>query len=235
VAETYPKGWVCLDSDSWENKVANPEAFGDAEKQLWKQIEPLLHSVLDELKANGKIETIFIPVDMKALSAALEKLDEVSSACNSLGNMFDNKDQFKRLLGTTSQFNLDEPKLISMYITMQVTIAVLSTELFKILLLFHMKDVSHDVSKFLTTMQNAAPNNWPQLRPFVDNAFRNALAHGTYAMVHGRIVLFKDAKLEKSDEMELSEFMIRLKKQNVLYACLVNVLVAKKKSGFLVP
>lgn len=98
-----------------------------------------------------------------------------------------------------------------------------------------MRSVSHDVSKFSTTMQIAAPKTWPQLKPFVDNPFRNALAHGTYATINDKIVLFKDAKLEESEKMEVSEFLTRTKKQNVLFLCLYNVMAARKNSGFFDP
>ena len=40
-------------------RVANPEAVGDVERKLWNEIEPPIRDVLDELKANGKIETLY--------------------------------------------------------------------------------------------------------------------------------------------------------------------------------
>lgn len=228
-------GEIYLSLASWKNVVANPEAMGEREKQLWKKIEPVLHSVLDELKANDKIETIYLPIDRKALRDTLEKLNWMSSIHNSLINIA-SKDKLKRFLNMTSQFNFDEPKLVWMYLTTGFTLALLSTELFKLLLLFHMKDVNHDVSKFSTTIENAARNTWPQLKPFVDNPFRNALAHGTYAIINKKIVLFEDAKLEKKlDEMELDKFMIRLEDQSLLYMCLHSVLVEKEKAGFFIP
>lgn len=73
---------------------------------------------------------------------------------------------------------------------------------------------------------------WPSLKGYVDNDFRNALAHGTYGIVNKRIVLYKDANLVPVEEIELDEFMMRLKDQNVLFLCLINTLVTKKKAGF---
>jgi hypothetical protein len=106
--------------------------------------------------------------------------------------------------------------------------AILSTELFKLRLLFHLKGVNHDVSKFVTTIRANAPATWPLLEPYVDGAFRNALAHGTYAIRGKKVVLFADAKLlpssDKNPEMTLDQFMFRVKECNVLYACLTSVL-----------
>jgi hypothetical protein len=75
-----------------------------------------------------------------------------------------------------------------------------------------MKDVNFAVSKFYSTMASAAPNSWPKLEPKVDSDFRNSLAHGTYAVIDKKIVLFKDAKLSHSTdpeaEMTVDKFMI---------------------------
>jgi hypothetical protein len=221
------------DSNSWEQRVANPEALGNAEKRLWTRIEPVLNSVLDEIRANGKIETVYVRAEMDRLGGPIATLEETSVTHNTLLHLFDeSQEKWSKFLQATEQFGFKEANVIRMYMTMATAVTLLSTELFKLLLLFHMKDVSHDVSKFHSTMQGSAPKTWPLLKPFVDNDFRNAIAHGTYAVVNKRIVLYRDAKLLPFQEMELGEFMMRSKDQNVLFQCLVNVLVARKNSGF---
>jgi len=222
-----------FDSKSWEQRVANPEALGHAEKALWEKIEPVLIGVLDETKANGRLETIYLKAEMDRLSGPMRTFEEASITHNVLGHLFDGpKEKWLRFLQATEQFGFTEANVARMYLTLEVAVALLSTELFKLVLLFHMKDVNYDVSKFSSTMRNCAPKTWPLLKPFVDNDFRNALAHGTYTIVSKGIVLYKDAKLLPFDEMKLHEFMMRTKEQNVLYMCLFNVLAAKKKSGF---
>jgi hypothetical protein len=224
--------------NSWKDKVGNPDAFGDVEKKLWNEIEPLLNDLLDELKAAGKIETIYTPVETQNLVRTLKKLDDIGLAHNTLLDIFEQQDP-KTFLQETSKFGFDENKLIYMYVACAVTIEVLSTELFKLRLLFHMKDVDFAVSRFSTTISAAAPTSWPKLRPYVDNEFRNSLSHGTYAVINKKVVLFKDAKLLPSSdpeaEMTLDKFMMRIKSQNVLYQCLVDVLDKKMKSGFFKP
>jgi hypothetical protein len=222
-----------FDTHSWEQRVANPESLGYAEKTLWNKIEPVLNDVLGEIKANGKIETIYVKAEMDRLSGLVRAFDETSITHNIVLHLFDRpKEEWSGFLQAIEQFGFKETNVARMYLTLASAVTLLSTELFKLVMLFHMKDVSHAVSKFYSTMQSSAPKTWPLLKPFVDNDFRNALAHGTYAIVNKRIVLYKDAKLFPFDEMELHEFMMRTKEQNVLFLCLVNVLVAKKKSGF---
>jgi hypothetical protein len=67
---------------SWEDKVGNPDSMGSREKDLWSEIEPLLDDSLDELKANGRIETIYTSGETGNLISALQKLDEFSKANN---------------------------------------------------------------------------------------------------------------------------------------------------------
>jgi hypothetical protein len=222
-----------FDTNSWEQRVANPEAMGLAEKTLWKKIEPILNDVLNEIKTNGKIETSYVRAEMNRLSGPIRTLDETGITHNVLLDLFDRPhEEWLRFLQVTEEFGFKESNVIRIYLTLAGTVTVLSTELFKLLLLFHMKDVTYDISKFYSTMQSSAPRTWPLLKPFVDNDFRNALAHGTYALVNKKVVLYADAKLLPVQEMELDEFMMRIKDQNVLFQCLVKVLVAKKKSGF---
>lgn len=76
------------------------------------------------------------------------------------------------------------------------------------------------------------------MEPFVDSSPSNALAYGTYAIVNKKLRLFENAKLAtletdgKMDEMELSDYMMRIKDQNVLYQVLVNVLNEEARKGF---
>lgn len=92
--------------------------------------------------------------------------------------------------------------------------------------------MTQKVSKFGDTMKQFAPNSWKKLRPFVNSDFRNSLAHGTWALEGKRIVLFKDAKLVPYEKLSLVDFMIKVKNQNVLFVCLINLLASKKRGGF---
>jgi hypothetical protein len=69
----------------------------------------------------------------------------------------------------------------------------------------------------------------------VDNDFRKAIGHGTFSIRGNKIVIHRDAKLVHVEEMDLARFMMRLKRQNVLFECLANVIVEPKKKGSLAP
>ncbi len=170
---------------------------------------------------------------MDRLSGPIKMLEEITATYNTVIHIFERPQEERlRFFQAIQPFGFEEASVTRMHLTLAVAITVLSTELFKLVLLFHMKDVSPDVSKFNITMQSSAPKTWPLLKLFVDNDFRNALAHGTYAIVNKKIVLYRDTTLIPFEEMELHEFMMRSKDQNVLFHCLFNVLAAKKRLGF---
>jgi hypothetical protein len=66
----------------------------------------------------------------------------------------------------------------------------------------------------------------------VDNDFRNSLAHGTWAVINKKVVLFKDARLAPYERLNLSDFIIKAKKQNILYSCLVNTIIERTKRDY---
>jgi hypothetical protein len=218
--------------DFWKKRLINPNALGQAEKGLWKKIEPILNELLDELKANDKIEISFMPIEREHLKSLIENLNQTGINYNLLLHVADSPDKPQRFVKAISEFGFNEPNSTHLFIEVSVLLCVLNTELFKALLLFHLKDVNHNVSSFSQTMRKAAHKTWIKLRPYVDNDFRNSLAHGTWAIENKKIVLFKDAKLEPYEKLELGDFIIKMKSQNVLYACLVNVLVDKRKTDF---
>jgi len=154
--------------DAKRFKVANPEALGEKEKQLWVRLEPIVQDLLDELKDAGKIESVFPPAKMALLQATFDKLDEFSAVHNVVLHLSESEPKFKEFLSesepkfkeflaTNSKFGFTESNTISAYVMATVTVSVLSTELFKLLLLFLTKDVDPRVANFGRTMAREAP------------------------------------------------------------------------------
>ena len=129
-------------------------------------------------------------------------------------------------------FGIDETISVGMYLQAALFGDLLCIELFKILVLFHLKEVDYDVSKFANTMLKAAPIAWTKLRPYLDNPFRNAIAHCTLSVRDKKVVIYRDAKLVPINTMKLADFMIRLKRTNVIFICLFNTLAELKRRGW---
>src|SRR5437867_3005831 len=119
--------------DAKRFRVANPDALGEKEKELWVKLEPMVQEVLDELKTAGKIESVFVQAEMDLLTITLHKLDEFSLVHNVLINLFDSPSKSKKFLAANTEFGLSEANTISAYLMAATTMAALSTELFKLM------------------------------------------------------------------------------------------------------
>jgi hypothetical protein len=218
--------------DYWKQRAMNPEAFGGAEKKLWMEIEPLLFELFDELKDSDKIETVYTLSEIHHIEAIGANLNNVSLSHNVLMDLGGNLERAEDFIKITSQFGYDEPKVTHQLIAISVILSILNTESFKNFVLFHLKDVNHEASKFSNTMEHFAPMTWRKLRPYVYNKFRNSLAHGSWAIEEKLIVLFDDAKLIPYEKLTLADFIIKTKQQNILYSCLSFVINEEIKKGF---
>jgi hypothetical protein len=214
------------------HQVKNPEALGGQEKELWKKIEPIIDELLEELKANGKIETHYCESKVNHLNSIIENLNMISNNNNLLIHVADSIGKARHFVEVVSEFGFTDSSSSHLYVEVSALLSIQTFECLKTFLLFHLKDVDQLASHFPRTMEEVAPNAWKKLKPYVDNDFRNSLAHGTWAIENKKIVLFKDADLIPFEKLELHEFIIRMKTQNVLYACLLNLIAKKRKKNF---
>ena len=219
-------------SELWNQRVANPEALGEGEKEFWNKIEPIINELLEELKANGKIEISFTHDEKQQLDNVLDNLTQTGKSLNLLFGLFKDAENGKRFNDVTSEFGFEESNWINLLIETIVFHSILNTESFKLILLCHLKDVDLKVSRFNLTMTKFAPVAWSKLKPYVYSNFRNSLAHGTWALEKKQVVLYEDAELIAYEKLDLADLFIKTKDQNVLFICLVNVLAEKNMANF---
>jgi len=154
---------------------------------------------------------------MKGLGAVIENMDNCSKNHNLLLHVSDNPEAFLRAV---KPFGIDESSSVQLFLEIAILFTVLTTEAFRTLLLFHSKDISPSLplGPMLSRLEgpDAAPNAVAKLKPFMDIEFRNALAHGLVGTEAKKIVLYKNSKFEVLDRLELADFMMRAKEQNVL-------------------
>ncbi|HKM78261.1 MAG TPA: hypothetical protein VJZ03_04235 [Candidatus Bathyarchaeia archaeon] len=218
---------------NWSDKAANPEAFGDVEKALYVEIEPILKNLLQELRDNQKIRTRYSQTDMDNLRGVIDRYKVASDVYNFTLGAAKAPDITLRFLKATAEFGLTESTSVGIWLQAGLFVDIVSTELSKLIILFYLKDVDYTVSHFSRTMAQHAPPTWPKLKQYVDNEFRNAIAHCTLAVRDKKVILYKDATLTQIlEDMEVYEFMMRVKRENVLFICVFNVLAELKKQGW---
>jgi hypothetical protein len=225
-----------LDPRDWKDLAANPDAFGQKEKELWLKVEPILNDLLNDLKANGKIETVFVRKDMQNLQVVVENHQKCVKNYNLLIEVGKNNQRSASFVQAIKPFGFDDYSSAQLLIQTGILLAVVTTELFRILLLFHSKGLNPAASLEGMFRQlegkHCAPRAAKKLRPYLDLEFRNALAHGLFGTRNKRIILYKNAKFDLLDSMDLARFMIRCKDLSVVTQCLIGAIIERKKTGF---
>lgn len=223
-------------SRDWRDLAANPEAFGEAEKKLYSTLEPILHELLDELKANNRIETVYVNAELDDLRIVLHSLEDCGRSYNLILNATDSYEKAMNFTQALAPFGFDKVSTFNLLIQIGVLGTILSTEMFRTTLLFHSKGLKPNatIGKLLRELESndGAPKAVAKLRTYLDLSFRNAVAHGMFGLQGDKIVLYRNAKFEILEKLSFADFMIRSKKQSVLAHCMFNVIAEKKRVGF---
>ncbi len=220
-----------MESDNWRKFIANPDALVEGEKKSWLKLEGIIEELLEELRANDRVETNYTRSEITHLKKLLKNRNNVLANYNSLIDVMD-KEKNPDFLKAVSEFGFQETNVAYFLIGTSVLLTTMDTETFKALLLFHLKGVDFKVSDFPSTLEKCAPKTWKKLKPYLDNRFRNALAHAGWAMENNQVVLFEDAKLVPFAKLDFGDFLGRVMEQDRLFGCLVNTISTKIDADF---
>lgn len=222
-----------MNNDLWKKWVVNPDqTIGEDEKAVWLELQSIIHDLLMELKSNGKVELSFTKSEIIHVKKLLKNRNELVFNFNRIMDTTDSWEKVKSFVKAIEGFGFNDVNYVYLLVELAILLLITDTETFKTLLLFHLKDVSHKTSNFVQTMKSYAPKSWVKLEPFINNKFRNSLAHGTWAIENNQVVLFEDAKLIPFEKLELIDFLIKAKGQNLLFACLSSVISEEIVNGF---
>ena len=200
----------------WKKWITNPESLVKSEKILWIELEGVIIDLLNELKANGKIENSFTPSELTHFKKMLNNRNYIS-------------ENFEKIANTTDS----DVNYVYMLVELSIMNLINDNETIKNVLLFILKDIKgYKTTNFRSTMREFAPNNYKRLEPYLNSKFRNSLAHGTWAIENNQIVLFEDAKLVPFEKLELLDFLLNVRKQNVVFGCIWSVISDKIEKRF---
>src|SRR5208282_6938298 len=102
------------------------------EKDLYRKLHPILNELLDELKKNGKIETVYVQTEMDALGVVVKHMNTCGQNYTRLLHVSDNYQEFLRAV---KPFGFDEPSSVQLTIEIGSYLAAITTEMFRIALL----------------------------------------------------------------------------------------------------
>ena len=221
------------EKELWKKWVTNPDEIAESEKIVWMELQQIISDILTELKSNDKIETNLTPSELVHFKKMMNTRNNIADNFGKIADTTDSWEKVKDFIDEIKNFSFSDVNYIYIIVELSIMNIIMDSETFKTLLLFHLKDIrSHKSTEFASTMKNFAPINYNRLEPYVNNKFRNSLAHGTWAIENSQIVLFEDAKLVPFERLELLDFLLKVRRQNILISCLSSVISDKIEKGF---
>jgi hypothetical protein len=218
----------------WKKYIANPDAIGESEKIIWIELQEIFSDILTELKTNNKIENNFTHSEINHFKKMMATRNNIAENFGRIVETTDSSKKGYAFLNAIKNFNFNDVNYVYLIIELSIMNMITDIEAFKILLLFHLKDIGKcRAIDFLQILQKYAPINSKRLEPYITNTkIRNSLAHGTWAMENNQIVLFDDANLIPFKKLEIIELIEMVKKQNILIGCLSSVISDKIDKDF---
>jgi hypothetical protein len=218
----------------WKKYIANPDAIGESEKIIWIELQEIFSDILTELKTNNKIENNFTHSEINHFKKMMTTRNNIAENFGRIVETTDSSKKGYAFLNAIKNFNFNDVNYVYLIIELSIMNMITDIEAFKILLLFHLKDIGKcRAIDFLQILQKYAPVNSKRLEPYITNTkIRNSLAHGTWAMENNQIVLFDDANLIPFKKLEIIELLEMVKKQNILIGCLSSVISDKIDKDF---
>ena len=222
-----------IEKELWKKYVAKPDEIAESEKIVWMELQQIISDILSELKTNNKIETNFTPSELVHFKKMMNTRNNIAENWGKIADTTDSWEIVTDFVNAIKKFNFTDVDYIYLIVELSIMNIIMDCETFKTLVLFHLRNIkSHKSTDFTSTMKNFAPINYRRLEPYIDNKFRNSLAHGTWAIENNQIVLFEDAKLVPFEKLELLDFLLKVRKQNILISCLSSVISDKIEKGF---
>jgi hypothetical protein len=222
-----------LEKDDWNKYIINPDAISEEEKKGWFELQTIIRNLLEELKSNNRIETSYTSLEINHLKKLLKNRNYIVQIFNLMEKTTDSLEEADKFIRALREFGFNDVNYIYFLLNVAIQLTITDTETFKTLILFHLKG-DFKASNFPLIMKKFAPVNWEKLEPYINNRFRNALAHGTWAMENNEIVLFDNSKLIPFEKMSLLKFLLETKKQNLMFACLSSTISENIENGFFI-
>jgi len=221
------------EKELWKKWVSNPDEIAESEKIVWMELQQIISDILTELKTHNKIEANFTHSELVHFKKMMNTRNDIAENFGKIADTTDSWERITDFLNAIKKFNFTDVNYVYLIVELSIMNMLMDSEIFKTMFLFYLKGIkSHESTAFPSTMKNFAPINYNRLKPFINNKFRNSLAHGTWAIENNQIVLFEDAKLVPFEKLELLDFLLKVRRQNVLVSCLSSVISDKIEKVF---
>ena len=143
----------------WKKWITNPESLVKSEKILWIELEGVIIDLLNELKANGKIENSFTPSELTHFKKMLNNRNYISENFEKIANTTDSFEINADFVNAIKKFDFTDVNYVYMLVELSIMNLINDNETIKNVLLFILKDIKgYKTTNFRSTMREFAPN-----------------------------------------------------------------------------
>jgi len=209
------------------------------EKELFEKAKAVFGELLDDFNAKGLLRK-GIPHDQRQrLANMFNQSRQIGQALNAISKIFDSNDHVRSFADKNKADGIDEEVLTGVFLNQATGNLIYNIEtLFKTALIFFLQEKQGlrkqmEVGRLIHAIKEISPSIGAKLEPLIDLELRNALAHGAFWFeTGGQAYISLDSHLKSPKSMKFAEFMIRVKKQNIVAHAFIEVLVERVRQGY---
>lgn len=209
------------------------------EKKEYEHAKKVFEELLDDFNARGLLRKGTSHNPRERLTKMWAQSRQFGQSFNAMFRIFDTRDHIKSFAGRNKNDGIDEKVLTGAFLNQATGNFIYNIEtVFKTSLIFFLEEKQGfskrmEVGRLLYNIKSISSSIGSKLEPLIDLELRNALAHGAFWFeTGGKGYLTDDSHLENLKDLEFYEFLIRIKKQNIVAHAFIEVLLEKVRQGY---
>lgn len=209
------------------------------EESIFNEAREIFLELLDDFRKRNLLRKGAPQEQRLRLAQMWKQSYHLGLAYNKIVNLFKDEEKVKSFASRNRDFGFTENIMAYSYYNQMIGIFIINIEtILRTSLLFFLNEKQGlkkrmEIGRLIRTIKKISPQIGRKLEKIVDTNLRNVLAHGGILFApEGNVYLMKNAHLENPDKISLVEFVIRVKKQNIVAHAFIDVLMEKVRSGY---
>jgi len=211
----------------------------DRERKEFDHAKQVFEELLDDFDARGLLRKRTPQDQRERLAKMWSQSRQFGQAFNAMFKIFDNVERVKSFASRNNIDGINEDVLTGSLLNQTIGLFLYDVEMvFKTSLIFFLKEKEGlkkrmELGRLLKVIKKISPSIGLKIEPLIDLEIRNALAHGSFWFESGgEAYIAEDSHLENPKNLKFFEFLIRVKKQNIVAHALIEVLLKKVNQGY---
>jgi len=211
----------------------------DVEKKIFDGAKQVFEALLDDFNSKDLLRKGTPTNQRERLSKMWRQSRLFGMAFNTTIKLFMDREKFVAFANKNRDDGFNEQIITDCLLNQYIGMFIYNVEtVFRSSLLFFIKEEQGfrkrmELGRLINAVKDISPQLGDDLEKLIDRELRNALAHGAiWFEAGGKVFLADNSHLENPIELRLDEFMIRVKKQNIVAHAFIETLMEKVDQGY---